>query len=76
MAKWGEQVKAYPLDGSGPKVGFFLHAGGEGDDGKDSIQVGADAQPLAYREPGPDGYDEDGPNGTYASAPHEPHAKP
>lgn len=58
--KFGQKVKAFPLDGSGPKVGFFLHQGGEGDDGKDAVQVGADSQPLAFRET------PTGENGTYA----------
>ena len=60
---FSDPVKAYPEDGSGPKVGFFLHKGGEGDDGKDAIQVGSDSLPLAYREPP---YGDAGPNGTYA----------
>lgn len=59
--EFGQKVKAYPLDESGPKVGFFLHEDGE----KDAIQVGANVEGLAYREPAD--YDEDGPNGTYCS---------
>lgn len=60
--KFGQKVKAFPMDESGPKVGFFLHAGGEGDDGKDAVQVGETVHPLAYHE-GDD--DPNGPNGTY-----------
>jgi hypothetical protein len=57
--EFGTAVKAYPLDGSGPLVGFFLHEDGD----KGAIQVGAEAHALAYREPAD--YDENGPNGTY-----------
>lgn len=62
VERFGPKVKAYPLDGSGPKVGFLLHKGGPDDDGKDAIQVGADSQPLALRDPP---YGDAGPNGTY-----------
>lgn len=57
--KFGDKVKAFPLDESGPVVGFFLN--GEGD--KDTIQVGATKHELAFRAP--QDYDEQGPNGTY-----------
>lgn len=60
---FGEKVKAYPLDESGPVVGFFVE--GQVGDGKDTIQVGAAKHQLAYRDPS--GYDESGPNGTYCS---------
>lgn len=56
---FGTPVKAYPLDESGPKVGFFLHTNGD----KDCVQVGADKLDLAFREPA--NYDDAGPNGTY-----------
>lgn len=61
MAKFGTKVKAYPLDETGPKVGFIIEEGVG--DGKDSVQVGDSVVPLAYREP--QDYDDDGPNGTY-----------
>lgn len=60
-AAFGDIVKAFPLDGGGEKVGFFLRESGD----KSQIQVGADVLLLAYREPAQ--YDEAGPNGTYCS---------
>jgi hypothetical protein len=54
-------VKAFPLDGQGERVGFFLRESGD----KSQIQVGRDVVELAYREP--KDYDEAGPNGTYCS---------
>jgi hypothetical protein len=62
--KFGETVKAYPLDGSGPVVGAYKEP--SLNEGKDWIQVGAEAHELAYREP--QDYDEAGPNGTYCAA--------
>lgn len=56
---FGTKVKAYPLDGSGPKIGFFLQDDGD----KDNIQVGDTVDLLAYREPAD--YDDNGPNGTW-----------
>lgn len=61
MVEFGTAVKAYPLDESGPKVGFFL--GREGD--KANVQVGSNVETLAYREPAD--YDDQGPNGTYCA---------
>jgi hypothetical protein len=59
--KFGAPVKAFPLDGQGERVGFFLRESGD----KSQIQVGRDVVELAYREP--KDYDEAGPNGTYCS---------
>ncbi len=56
---FGDKVKAYPLDGSGPLVGFFLQESGD----KADVQVGDTVDQLAYREPAD--YDNAGPNGTY-----------
>lgn len=61
--KLGDSVKAYPLDGSGPKLGDFHGAADQ--DGKDDILVGGDHLALAYREPVD--RDENGPNGTYCT---------
>jgi hypothetical protein len=60
--QFGTKVKAYPLDESGPKVGFVIEADHVD---KDKIQVGETVLELAYREPAD--YDENGPNGTYCS---------
>jgi hypothetical protein len=57
--EFGTAVKAYPLDESGPVVGFYLGESGD----KSVIQVGADKHELALREPA--NYDEHGPNGTF-----------
>lgn len=65
--QFGTMVKAFVGDDE-PKVGFFLHAGGEGDDGKDAIQVGETTHPLAYR--GAADAERDGQQGTYRGA-HE-----
>ena len=62
--QFGQPVKAYPLDGSGPVVGAYKEPNADGT--KDWIQVGAEAHELAYREPAD--YDENGPNGTYCAA--------
>lgn len=61
--EFGTKVKAYPLDESGPKVGFFIDNNGD----KDTIQVGDTLENLAYREP--HDYDEHGANGTYCRVP-------
>ncbi len=61
-SKFGAVVKAFPLDGGGEKVGFYLRESGD----KAQIQIGADVVELAYREP--KDYDEAGPNGTYCAA--------
>ena len=60
-SKFGTVVKAFPLDGQGERVGFFLRESGD----KAQIQVGRDVVELAYREPAQ--YDENGPNGTYCA---------
>lgn len=59
--KFGQKVKAYPLDETGPSVGFLIESTGD----KDVIQVGAEKLELAYREP--EDYDANGPNGTYCT---------
>ncbi len=63
--KFGTLVRAFPLDGGGEKVGFWIRESGD----KAQIQVGDTIVELAYREPDASGhYDEAGPNGTYCKA--------
>jgi len=59
--RFGDQVKAYPLDGTGPKVGFYIGTAGD----KDQIQVGDNINTLAFRQPA--NYDDAGPNGTWCT---------
>ncbi len=60
--KFGQIVKAFPLDGGGEKVGFWIRDSGD----KAQIQVGDVVSDFAYREP--KDYDEAGPNGTFCKA--------